>query len=94
MRTKKQQTKVEGTVGRTGGFQFATVQAFLRGRPSSRQAEDSATFLKTVNRHKDSKGFPCFFFSCKANARVKPAKTGHGPNSSYLRKRNQNAFRN
>jgi len=26
--------------------------------------------------------FPCFFFSCKANARVKPAKTGHGPHSS------------
>jgi len=28
--------------------------------------------------------FPCFFLSCKANARVKPAKTGHGPHSSYL----------
>ena len=26
--------------------------------------------------------FPCFFHSCKANARVKPAKTGHGPHSS------------
>ena len=26
--------------------------------------------------------FPCFFFSCKANARVKSAKTGHGPHSS------------
>jgi len=24
----------------------------------------------------------CFFLSCKANARVKPAKTGHGPHSS------------
>jgi len=23
--------------------------------------------------------FPCFFLSCKANARVKPAKTGHDP---------------
>jgi len=23
--------------------------------------------------------FPCFFLSCKVNARVKPAKTGHGP---------------
>ena len=29
-----------------------------------------------------TEGFPCFFFSCKANARVKPAKTGHGPHSS------------
>ena len=28
--------------------------------------------------------FPCFFPSCKANARVKIAKTGHGPHSSTL----------
>jgi hypothetical protein len=27
--------------------------------------------------------FPCFFLSCKANAKVKPAKMGHGPHSSY-----------
>jgi hypothetical protein len=26
--------------------------------------------------------FPCFFLSCKANARVYLAKTGHGPYSS------------
>jgi len=26
--------------------------------------------------------FPCFFLSCKANARVKPAKTRHGPHFS------------
>ena len=26
--------------------------------------------------------FPCFFPSCKANARVKPAKMEHGPHSS------------
>jgi hypothetical protein len=26
--------------------------------------------------------FPCFFLSCKANARVKPAKTRHGQHSS------------
>jgi uncharacterized membrane protein len=26
--------------------------------------------------------FPCFSLSCKANARVKPAKTGHGQHSS------------
>ena len=26
--------------------------------------------------------FPCFFLSCKANARVHLAKTGHGPHSS------------
>jgi hypothetical protein len=28
--------------------------------------------------------FPCFFFSCKAKTRVKPAKTGHDPHSSTL----------
>jgi len=28
--------------------------------------------------------FSCFFLSCKANARVKLAKTGHGPHSSKL----------
>jgi hypothetical protein len=27
---------------------------------------------------------PCFVLSCKANARVKLAKTGHGPHSSTL----------
>ena len=29
-------------------------------------------------------GFPCFFFFCKANARVKPAKTDHGLRSSKM----------
>ena len=28
--------------------------------------------------------YPCFFLSCTANARVKFAKTGHGPHSSTL----------
>jgi hypothetical protein len=28
------------------------------------------------------KVFPCFFLSCKANARVKHEKTGHSPHSS------------
>jgi hypothetical protein len=28
--------------------------------------------------------FPCFFLSCKANVRVKPAKMGHGPHSSKI----------
>jgi len=28
--------------------------------------------------------FPCFLLSCKANARVKLAKTGHGPHSYKL----------
>jgi len=28
--------------------------------------------------------FLCFFLSCKGNARVKLAKTGHGPHASIL----------
>jgi hypothetical protein len=28
--------------------------------------------------------FPCFFLSCKANTRVKLAKTGHGPHPATL----------
>ena len=28
--------------------------------------------------------FPAFFLSCRANARVKPAKMGHGPHSSKI----------
>ena len=28
--------------------------------------------------------FPCFFLSCKVNARVNLAKTGHGPHSTKL----------
>ena len=28
--------------------------------------------------------FPCFFLSCKANARVKLAKTGHSSHTSKL----------
>jgi hypothetical protein len=28
--------------------------------------------------------FPCFFLSCKSDARVKQAKTGRGPHSSTL----------
>jgi hypothetical protein len=28
--------------------------------------------------------FPCFFLSCKENARVKPANTGHGTHSSRI----------
>jgi hypothetical protein len=31
-----------------------------------------------------TEGFPCFLLNCKANARVKPAETGHGPHSSKI----------
>jgi len=39
------------------------------------------TGSKYLNENSD---IPCFFLSCKANARVKLAKTGHGPHSSTL----------
>jgi len=38
-----------------------------------------ATAICVLSTHK---GLKWFFLSCKANARVKPAKTGHGPHSS------------
>ena len=44
-------------------------------------------YLHRANCHSSatlSEVFPCFLFSCKANARVKPAKTGHGPHSSKI----------
>jgi len=44
-------------------------------------------YLHRANWHSSAtltEGFPCFFLSCKANARVKPAKTGHGPHSSEI----------
>jgi hypothetical protein len=31
-----------------------------------------------------TEGFPCFFLSCKANARVKLSKAGHGPHPSQI----------
>ena len=31
-----------------------------------------------------TEAFPCFFLSCKANARVDLVKTGHGPHSPKL----------
>jgi hypothetical protein len=40
-----------------------------------------------VNRHSPiamTEIFPCFFLSCKANARVHLAQTGHSPHSSKL----------
>ena len=40
-----------------------------------------------ANRHSSAtltEGFPCFFLGCKANARVKPVKIGHGLHSSKI----------
>ena len=44
-------------------------------------------YLHSANWHSSAtltEVFPSFFLICKANARVKPAKTGHGPNSSKI----------
>ena len=54
---------------------------------SCRQLHSSAT-LSTVCVSLDAatltEVFPCFFLSCKANARVNLAKTGHGTHSPKL----------
>jgi len=45
------------------------------------------TYLHRASWHSSAtltEVFPCFFLSCKANARVKPAKMGHGPHSSIF----------
>ena len=39
----------------------------------------NVTYLATL-----TEVFPCFFLSCKAKAKVKPAKMGHGPHSSIF----------
>jgi len=44
-------------------------------------------YLHRANWHSSvtlTEGFPCFFLSCKTNARVKTAKKGHGPHSSKI----------
>jgi hypothetical protein len=46
------------------------------------RSRQSALFVLLVSLATLPEVFPCFFLSCKANARVKPAKTGHGPHSS------------
>jgi len=62
-----------------------TIQALIH-YPTHR-IQSSAYFNKYLHRAKChfsatlTEGFPCFSLSCKANARVKPAKTGHGPHS-------------
>jgi len=41
-------------------------------------------YIRGANWHSSAnltEVFPCFFLSLKANARVIPAKTGHGPHS-------------
>jgi len=53
---------------------------YERGPPAS-----SAVFYhRSVFPQSCFSSVSCFFLSCKANARVKPAKTGHGPHSSTL----------
>jgi hypothetical protein len=71
------------------------VEKFRRNRPWSAR-ENVATFALKVCTLTEvflnltevfltlTEVFPCFFLSCKANARVKLAKMGHGPHSSTL----------
>ena len=50
------------------------------------KCHSKCTHLKTIQRYCIylTEVFPCFFLGCKANARVKPAKMGHGPHSSIF----------
>ena len=44
-------------------------------------------YLHRANWHSSTtltEVFPCFFLRCKTNARLKPAKMGHGPHSSKI----------
>jgi hypothetical protein len=44
-------------------------------------------YLHRANWHSSAtltEAFPCFFLSCKANARVKPTTTGNGPHPSKI----------
>jgi len=61
-------------------FQVLFRFVFSRNMIQVLYATISLNFLNNVTW----RSFPCFFLSCKANARVKPAKTGHGPHSSYF----------
>jgi hypothetical protein len=67
------------------GFIFTTSQD-ARHLPStqSRRYTGYTNALPCTQYAYLTEDFPCFFLSCKANARVMPAKTGHGPHSSYV----------
>ena len=56
-------------------FTKTSILPGLRNQSSSTLTHSSTTLTEV---------FPCFFLSCKANARVTLAKTGHGPHSSKL----------
>jgi hypothetical protein len=47
-------------------------------------SDSHVPIIRRINCINTNKVFPCFFLSCKANARVKLAKTGHGQHSSTL----------
>jgi hypothetical protein len=80
---------VEQTIS-TSGFRFMQLERCGEDFFDGSTREDEGTtllglFLLTIYTSYISatltEVFPCFFLSCKANARVKSAKTGHGPHS-------------
>ena len=67
------------------GYRHVPFFEFLRREDVLRKLADSASSRAThILPVSCSEVFPCFFLSCKANVRVKLAKTGHGPHSSKL----------
>jgi hypothetical protein len=55
------------------GFTLCDYTTTTHCGTTQKRAVLSATWSTILNEV-----FPCFFLSCKANARVKPSKTGHG----------------
>jgi len=64
------------------GFICADIRKFSAAARSNSLKSNHVMFIVCLCMTTLSEVFPCFFLSCKANARVKPAKTGHGAHSS------------
>ena len=64
---------------KTHNFMFSNIFPEIRF-----SVETMCKNMAQTERPQMTEVFPCFFLSCKAIARVKLAKTGHGPHSSTL----------
>jgi len=57
---------------------YKRASLWLRSKPS----ESAGMYKRGIVLFYSTEVFPCFFLSCKANAKVYLAKTGHGLHSS------------
>jgi hypothetical protein len=67
-------------LGVSAKLRKATIRFFISVRPSVSLHGTTLTVVFLAL----TEVLPRFFLSCKANTRVKPAKMGHGPHSSYI----------